>query len=93
MATALDYLGLVLFLCAIPVFCIGAYHQFMLMDGWRREWKDGHGRWGYLNYNIIPEPYRTHRRRSNQMRALFLVLLALFVMVSYLKGTLRGLQY
>ena len=91
MAAALDYLSLILVLCAIPVFCIGAYHQFKLMNGWRREWKDGTGRWGYLNYNIMPEPFRTHRRRSSQMRAYFLGLCALGAIVFYLKGLLRGL--
>src|SRR5262245_32585357 len=76
MATFLDYLGIFLFSCGIVVWCIGAYYGFRLGEGQRREWMEGAGRWGPLNYNI-PEPYRTHRRRSIQMAVLFFCILGL----------------
>ena len=69
---------------AFVVFCFGAYHEFMFKGGWRREWLEGHGRWGLFNYNI-PEPHRTHRRRSNQMALLFLAVGALWCLVIYIR--------
>jgi hypothetical protein len=88
MGTILDYLGIFLGLCAIVVWCIGAYHDFKYKDGWRREWMEGPGRWGLFNVNI-PEPYRTHRRRSNQMAVLFFcIILGLGCLVFYMKAGL-----
>jgi hypothetical protein len=85
MAIFLDYFGIFLGLCAVVTWSIGAYYAFRLGSGWRREWVEGQGRWGFLNHNI-PEPYRTHRRRSNQMVLLFFCILALMCLSFYIKG-------
>lgn len=87
MGTFLDYLGLCLGLCAVMAWCVGAYHDFKFKDGWRREWMDGRGQWGLFNINIVPEPYRTHRRRSFQMMLVFFGIVGLMCLVFYIKST------
>src|SRR5262245_53329385 len=84
MATFLDYLAFFFFCCAIVSWCIGAYYHFMFTELWRRK-MDGADRWSPLNYNI-PEPYRTHRRRSLQMMIAMFVFLGLMCSVFYIRG-------
>jgi hypothetical protein len=84
MRTVLNSLDPLLFMCAFVVLCFGAYHDFMFKAGWRREWMDGRGRWGLFNVNI-PEPYRTHRRRSNQAVIAFFAVLLLWACLTYLR--------